>query len=301
MDAIRAFFTSIITYVTICQHATMVHFHISAYIAQYNTECLDIKHPIRLLLLPTEFGTLNVIASSAPSLLNRNGCFNYMFSYTFDGLKHMVYDFRKTIKINNILVGDNVDNLKLSKNERKVTQFREISIWHKYFQTFAKDMVDILYPTDNDIRKDTQILNYLNKCNKHFNTPINRQGLMKIINIAYENQIRHNLQSNDTFSYTIAKIVPFIRKNNNTHLSNYSLVSSFRCTLTSKVTSLEWLLMTTNISSIISSANNSSFNKKQITKAQNRWQEFYDDLWNININIKIPTLTANTIRASTGL
>jgi hypothetical protein len=285
-----------LTYFTIMDHAYINHWYISAKMSIINEKFLPINHPIRRILYPTETSAINIASRAILTLVSPGAVIEKTHPFTYKGMEHMKSE-RKIADPYHELIGVIIEK----KFSRHINQspFKDIIEWHDYIKQFAENIVDIMYPTDNDIIKDPMIKKYISNYKKIYGLKKSnyRKILVRIIIIMYETQISHNIQSNELFLWYILHLPPLIRKNHK--FTNYNVYQQFIRIYTTISTSGKWIPFDLNLSNLIYDSHDLSSDK--IILLKKRWDEFYKNLHEINVDKKYVLLNYKDMEISTGL
>lgn len=222
-----------------------------------------------------------------------NGVFNDAFVFTYDGLKEILNDYQKTHSIIDFNI---LKNLNLTRGEKRMMPLNNYNLWYNYILQFSKNIVNTLYVTEDEIIKDKNI-------SKWFKTVVNNKFKISRINMSlliayiYFNQIRHNGVSNEIFTYFVFLENTYLTKYKTG--SQYNLFQQMQRIIINLTTSLSWLMLTTNMSTLLKNAKY-KHNKQRIINAQKIWNEFYVNLWNLKIDQRVPLMRVTEMEASTG-
>lgn len=217
--------SGIFQYCTICSHAFESHFKIATQIYNINkSELAALSHPIRQALYFTELNANIVSFTSQLLILNNTGALHLGSNFTNNGILAMIAYFNKH-KRNDIMQGNFFHALKLSKEDMGRYPISSYYRYFSLFKTFANEYVDIAYPRENDMYKDDDVCQWVQKVDDVIINPSGRlqetrtrrsvktqkHKIKDIITGLYFNQIRHKMLSNTSLLY-FAFIYPSITK-----------------------------------------------------------------------------------------
>lgn len=268
--ALYALYASIITYVTIGSHFTQSHYLISTRITQLNRRLLDENHPIRKILLPTEFNTLQVMKNALLSLItdDSNSNLYYMFNFTDNGIKEIIKDYINKYKYDSInYVGDNfMSKLKLTDKELTYKPINSYYKWYNIIKTFSYDFTNNLSETEINQLNDWIIAVYPDsKLEKKI-------IIQRIIGGMYYEQIKHKMMSNPSLLYYVPKHIPILQKDKNNKYY-YTLLNQYISISTLNATQLTLPEITMDLSFLIDN-----------DKLKKIYKKFYDDINTLDLS-----------------
>lgn len=210
----------IVNYMTLLSHLTRSHFMISCYLSsEVERHFPNTDDPVRRVFMPTEIGVFDGIARAGLYLINNKGIFVASLDYTYEEQKRILNDYLKGNPLHRFMYefGGPVvfRSLNLSTEEQNCAPFKQFIRWHGHFRALAERTT---VPRTVSLRT-------------------HRVDLRDMITTVYMNQIFHNLASNNHFSNLVIE-------GQTLYFSNIVSIT------TAKFTSLPWLMLTTDLSSL---------------------------------------------------
>jgi hypothetical protein len=128
-----------------------------------------------------------------------------------------------------------------------------LSIWHDHNAKYARDVVQILYPTEDAFQDDLAMVSWIRESG--FGT--SSDDLVEMIECILDSQVRHNFMNNEDVSYLLHRYPPFVRTDsvkNGTidHITYKQQVLIYRTLL---VTSSVWVSFDRDTASILTGSN----------------------------------------------
>jgi hypothetical protein len=128
----------ILAYMTIQSHLMKTHVRMGFQRVRHNRKCLPITHPIRLLLLPTEPGTIRTTAMAQITLMVPGAVVDMGFPYTFAGLRAMIA----------------ADTTHTIEGPVPQTVLSDIWTWRTYIMIHMGNIVRTIYPDEDALARD---------------------------------------------------------------------------------------------------------------------------------------------------
>ena len=221
----------ILSYITAVTHLYHLHIQCSALLARVSERLLDRTHPLRLVLLPSELGTTDVLARAVPALLTARGMPAQCFPWTFDGLQELLRDY--------VPWSPRRAELLFMDEYREVPVIGDFGRWWAYIYGHMHRVVHALYETDDMLSRDTQATQWLREASPLLGVDVTapaRERVSTVLTRAFFTQIRHNFLSNAVFSHMSRWYYVL-------HPGPVSVGQAIRSTMIASTTSLQWVPM----------------------------------------------------------
>ena len=229
--AFHAFYTCIMTYMTVCSHFTNCHYF-SAYNMCLANEKLPMTSTLRKVLLPLEFNVKRTLGRANVALISKGGLLNKIFPFSDDGLKAMVTDYsakhssleREFSMLNGTFLG-------LSDSEWECQPFASYKMWIDYFRFYMQKISPHIDPDEMKLWVETYTPN-----NKYKSIP---ETFFWTMVHTHFTEVRHRMMINISFVRSVAEYSVLIRLGHDAKKSSYTRNETFKIIFLSVGTTYE--------------------------------------------------------------
>uniref|UniRef100_A0A3Q3WZT4 Uncharacterized protein n=2 Tax=Mola mola TaxID=94237 RepID=A0A3Q3WZT4_MOLML len=147
-------------------HLMRTHFLAEVYIVAA-LRCLPEIHPIYKLLFPHFRYTLHINTGGRKSLFGPDGAL-HTSSLGYDGIIELMRRSLAQITYSSFFLPENITARGLDSIPNNYYRDDGLKLWN--IISFVKTMVEYYYPTDDDVRKDTELQEWISEIFTHFPT-----------------------------------------------------------------------------------------------------------------------------------
>lgn len=194
-----AYRSSLLVGVTLADHLSLAHLRLSSVVVQAARETLDAIHPLRLLLAPFSFRTIEINRGAASNLAAKLGVLHRAVALSWRGLET---GFRVTLTSDYEYLLE--EQLREGLNDT-IPYVQDGQDFKVIVETFVTNYLKVYYPTEDALFNDADLAHFLREIDA-FGFPVppirNRQELIHFV--------REFIMMVTAYHYQVGTVAPYV-------------------------------------------------------------------------------------------